>query len=67
MQKDDIVKFKKVVDAGDEALRMVFPFGYITKFTVKVVPDHDVLIAGFPFQPFSHAGFNIGVDKSCCH
>src|SRR5690606_38773504 len=40
------------------------PFGDITSINPESIPVHDVLLGGFPCQPFSHAGLKLGVEDT---
>lgn len=40
------------------------PNGDITKVDEKDIPDHDILVAGFPCQAFSQAGLKRGFDDT---
>jgi DNA (cytosine-5)-methyltransferase 1 len=57
-------EFDKFAQQTDEANFGEIPSGDITLIDEKEIPEHDILLAGFPCQAFSHAGLKRGFEDT---
>lgn len=61
-EKDAMARKTYIQNFGSlDSERHIFDFD-VTKLDVESVPQHDLLLAGFPCQPFSHAGKRLGFE-----
>ncbi len=57
-------EFDKYAQQTYEANFNEMPCGDIRKINLKKIPKHDLLLAGFPCQAFSHAGLKKGFEDT---